>query len=59
MLLVALAVFAAVGVFFLGYALAARLARRRFLSHARRAAAVHDELERRLIRLGAGLGIGA
>jgi hypothetical protein len=59
MLLAALVACAAAGAFLLGYALAARLARQRFLSHARRSAALHDELERRLIRLGVGLGIGA
>jgi len=59
MLLAASAVLAAVAAFVLGYAIAARLARRRLSSHARRAAALHDELERRLVRLGAGLGIGA
>ena len=59
MLLAALALFAAAAVFLLGYALAASLARRRRANHARRAAELHDELERRLIGLGAGLGIGA
>lgn len=59
MLLAALAAVAAVGAFLSGYALAARLARRRFYSHARRAASVNDELERHLVRLGVGLGIGA
>ncbi len=59
MLLAALAVFAAVGVFLLGFAFAARLARRRCLAYARRVAAQNDEMERRLIKLGVGLGIGA
>jgi hypothetical protein len=58
-LLAALAVFAAVGVFLLGFAVAALLARRRYLSYARRVAALNDEMERRLIKLGVGLGIGA
>ena len=59
MLLAALAVFAAAGTFLLGYAFAARLARRRLFAEARRASRLHDELERRLIKLGAGLGVGA
>lgn len=59
MLLAALAAFAAVALFLAGYGLAARIARRRYFSHARTAARLHDEMERRLIKLGAGLGIGA
>jgi hypothetical protein len=59
MLLGALALFAATAVFLIGYAVATRLARRRFRDHARRAAALNEELERRLIKLGVGLGIGA
>jgi len=59
MLLAALAAFAAVGVFLLGFAVAALLARRRYLNYARRVAALNDEMERRLIKLGVGLGIGA
>jgi hypothetical protein len=59
MLLGVIALFAAVGVFLLGFAVAARLARRRHLSYARRVAALNDEMERRLIKLGVGLGIGA
>ena len=59
MLLAALAVFAAAGAFLSGYALAARLARRRLFAEARRASRLHDELERRLIKLGVGLGVGA
>ena len=59
MLLAALALLAASAVFVLGYLLAAHRARRRWLSHARRAARLHDELERQLIKLGAGLGVGA
>jgi hypothetical protein len=59
MLLAVVSVFAAVAAFLLGYALAIRLLRRRLGEQARRAAALHDELERRLVKLGAGLGIGA
>lgn len=59
MLLGAFLLFAVVAAFLIGYAVAARLARRRLLAHARRAAAANDALERQLIRLGAGLGIGA
>ena len=59
MFLAAFAVFAATVVFLLGYAVAIRIARRRMTDPAMRAAAVHDELERRLIMLGAGLGVGA
>ena len=59
MWLAALAVFAALALFFLGYAIAIRVVRRRSTDREWRAAAVHDELERRLIKLGAGLGVGA
>jgi hypothetical protein len=59
MLLGALALFLVTAAFFLGFAMAARRARRRLLVHARRTAAVNDALERRLIQLGVGLGIGA
>ena len=59
MLLAALVVLAAVAAFVVGAAIATRLARRRLSVHARRTAELHDELERRLVRLGVGLGIGA
>jgi hypothetical protein len=59
MLFAAVAVFAAAGMFLLGFAIAARLERRRYLAHARRVSALNDEMERRLIKLGVGLGIGA
>ena len=59
MLLIALAALAVVAAFLFGYGLAARLGRRRLFGHARRARALNDDLERRLIKLGAGLGIGA
>lgn len=59
MLLAAVALFAAVGIFLLGFAIAARLGRLRYLAYARRVAALNDEMERRLIKLGVGLGIGA
>jgi len=59
MLLIAFAALAAGAAFALGYALAASLGRRRLSHHARRARALNDDLERRLIKLGAGLGIGA
>jgi hypothetical protein len=59
MWLTLIAVFAAVALFLLGYAVASRIARRRLFEHARRAARVNDELERRLIKLGAGIGVGA
>ena len=59
MLLGVIALFAATAAFVVGYALPARLARRRFFTHARRAAAANDALERQLIKLGVGIGIGA
>ncbi len=59
MLLAVLAAFAAVAVFFLGFAVAIRIARRRLIDQEIRAAAAYDELERCLITLGAGLGVGA
>ena len=59
MFIVALAVFAATAVFLLGFAVALRLARRRLSEQARRAGESYDELERKLIGLGAGIGIGA
>jgi len=59
MLLGAILLFAVTAAFLVGYAIAARLARRRLLAHARRSAAVNDALERHLIKLGVGLGIGA
>ncbi len=59
MLLGVIALFAATAAFFAGYTIATRLARRRFFAHARRSAAANDALERQLIKLGVGLGIGA
>ena len=59
MLIGAILLFAVTAAFFVGYAIAAIVARRRFLAHARRATAANDALERQLIKLGAGLGIGA
>ena len=59
MLLGAILLFAITAAFLVGYAIAARIARRRLLAHARRASAANDALERQLIKLGAGLGIGA
>ena len=59
MLLGAILLFAVTAAFLVGYAIAARLARRRLLAHARRSAAANDALERQLIKLGVGLGIGA
>lgn len=59
MLLTAIAAFAAVAAFVLGYALAIRIARRRLTDHAARNAEVNDALERRLIKLGVGIGVGA
>ncbi len=59
MLAGAILLFAVTAAFLIGYGIAARLARRRLRAHARRAQAAHDSLERQLIRLGAGLGIGA
>ncbi len=53
------ALVATAGAFFLGYAAASVIARRRLSAYARRAAALNDELKRRLIKLGVGLGIGA
>lgn len=58
-MLSALALFLAVAAFLAGYALAGRRARRRFADHARRNADINDELERKLIKLGVGLGVGA
>ena len=54
-----LAVFAALAVFLLGYGIALRVARRRLVAQARNAAESYDALERRLIKLGTGIGIGA
>ncbi|MBL8662447.1 MAG: hypothetical protein U1F37_19360 [Alphaproteobacteria bacterium] len=59
MLIGALLLFAVTAAFLAGFAIAARVARRRLHAHARRAAAANDALERQLIKLGAGLGIGA
>jgi len=59
MLVAALAAFAAIAVFLLGFGVALRLARRRLAEQARRAGESYDELERRFIKLGAGIGIGA
>jgi hypothetical protein len=59
MLLAALAILLAVAAFLLGYGLAVHIARRRLFDHARRNAEINDELERRLIKLGVGLGVGA
>jgi hypothetical protein len=59
MLLTALAAFIAVAAFLVGYALASRLARRGLSDHARRNAELNDALQRKLIKLGVGLGIGA
>lgn len=59
MLTGALLSFAITAAFFVGYMIAAAVARRRHLAHARRVAAVNDALERQLVKLGAGLGIGA
>jgi predicted LPLAT superfamily acyltransferase len=55
----ALLLFAVTAAFLVGFAIAARLARRRYLAYARSVAALNDEMERRLIKLGVGLGIGA
>lgn len=59
MLLGAILLFAVTAAFFVGYLIAARIARRRLFAHMRRASAANDALEHQLIKLGAGLGIGA
>jgi len=59
MLFVAFTLLAALVVFALGYALAVRGARRRLAVQAMRAAAAYEDLESRLAKLGAGLGVGA